>query len=98
RFSRDWSSDVCSSDLVQGGIVDHRHRCQALFERRGVDEWLETGARLPPRLGDMVELVFLEIKATNQGPDRAVARVQGNKCSLHQIGRASCRERVQVSV
>src|SRR5690606_39752084 len=54
RFSRDWSSDVCSSDLAR----------QAEVER----------------------------------PQRALARPGHQRVEpRHEIGRASCRERVQIS-
>src|SRR5690606_42109346 len=84
RFSRDWSSDVCSSDLdvdqphrswwftVGGGIdpgeTPHQAAVRELFE--------ETGLRLDP-----AELV---------GP----VIVRSAVFDFLQIGRASCRERV----
>ncbi|NCX61523.1 MAG: hypothetical protein EBW84_02160, partial [Betaproteobacteria bacterium] len=34
---------------------------EAFFQRSRINEGLETRARLTPRLGDMVELVFVEI-------------------------------------
>src|SRR5690625_6748269 len=55
RWPRDWSSDVCSSDLVGYGRHDHRHRT-AMARRGG-------------------------------RPRRAPRR--------NEIGRASCRERVE---
>ena len=38
---------------------------------------------MPPSLGDMVELVFGEVESTHQCLDRAIARVQRQKGSLH---------------
>src|SRR5438445_12715058 len=66
RYWRDWSSDVCSSDL---GI-------HALFEARGLvlQEW------------DKVQTDLLTIRETDAAPP------------LVEIGRASCRERVEIWV
>src|SRR2546422_11285559 len=75
RCSRDWSSDVCSSDLARAGerrrprrgSTNHSHHRQGGRPRGG-----------PSRRG--------------AGHDRAVWR--GGR----EIGRASCRERVEISV
>jgi hypothetical protein len=37
----------------------------------------------PPGLGDVVELVLVEVEAAHHGVDRAVARVQGDEGALH---------------
>src|SRR5690606_40865379 len=65
RFSRDWSSDVCSSDL-HASVVQERGS-------RGQRDW-----RI---FGDPTEAALL-----------VAARKAG------KIGRASCRERVEISV
>src|SRR5690606_41066924 len=77
RFSRDWSSDVCSSDLVAGGVRAEPVGLR-LDRARAV-----AGARLVEghaRDGEACEDVI------------AVDADAG------EIGRASCRERVWVSV
>src|SRR5207245_3515455 len=84
RCYRDWSSDVCSSDLVPLQGADG-----AGVERRLVREPAEGGDELRPQLrlagGDLLRRLQLL--------DRGLAGVE-----VLQIGRASCRERVWSSV
>src|SRR5207302_2653288 len=84
RFSRDWSSDVCSSDLT----ARHRARrsaCHNPFERgsaaKPIDELDGEPCHLPRTRRD----------------ERLDAR-EGGIAALNEIGRASCRERVEVVV
>src|SRR5437762_7463546 len=71
RYIGDWSSDVCSSDLIAGGVtaravaieVADRHVIAGRADQGDVDE----------------------------GPDR------GTVTGQTQIGRASCRERVEIT-
>src|SRR5690606_41123331 len=83
RFSRDWSSDVCSSDLsgaagtagARSGIrqfLQGDAQFPALFFRHAVDEQ------------DAVQMVDLVLDAAGE----QVLRVDLDR----QIGRASCRE------
>ena len=69
-------------------VVHHRSRGEAFFQRGGIDEGLEAGTRLAPCLGDVVELVFAEVKTAHQRLDGAVARVHGDKGAFHlgQLG------------
>src|SRR5437868_13656037 len=74
RSKRDWSSDVCSSDLF---LVEARQRA------------------LPPGEG------FGQLRAAIEPIRRAlIAFPLGSVIPDHlqQIGRASCRERVEISV
>src|SRR5437879_13910530 len=66
RYIGDWSSDVCSSDLVTG--TPRRTRRRSVPSPRNV---VTTDERLPP----------------------SAANARSSK-----IGRASCRERVEISV
>src|SRR5690625_8038090 len=72
RWPRDWSSDVCSSDL-QGEVVPAARRAQpAVVEEPGGHHLQRRGGgagRCSHPLGDVA----------------------------HEIGRASCRERVEIS-
>src|SRR4051794_41828145 len=70
RWTGDWSSDVCSSDLVSlpGSTFD--------YTREGA-----------PRQGD---------RAADASPRQARARTAA--AAAQEIGRASCRERVEISV
>src|SRR5690606_39732315 len=74
RFSRDWSSDVCSSDLPQ-----------AYRKRVGYPDTILCISRRTPR-----------ISCSNEGLGRCS---EGRRTLMllfhsHEIGRASCRERV----
>src|SRR2546429_3467206 len=78
RCSRDWSSDVCSSDLIRYFIHFH-------------------GKRHPAEMGAAEVTAFLSWLAT----ERNVATATQNQALSallflykHEIGRASCRERV----
>src|SRR5690606_39605803 len=75
RFSRDWSSDVCSSDLaVREASVQRR---VYLFGQLAADA-VDTAQILDGGRAHAVE--------TAEGLDQAA-----------EIGRASCRERVEIS-
>src|SRR5207249_8997274 len=82
RSKRDWSSDVCSSDLASpadSGLVGGRRAA---------------GARLPPTnplsAGDAVA------PGGRHRPRGSGARCDGTRRAWIEIGRASCRERGQV--
>src|SRR5436309_11266272 len=85
RFSHDWSSDVCSSDLVV------RHRLLDVNVLAGL-AGPDRGQRVP-MVGrgdaDDVDLLVLEDPAQVG----LAARLDALRL-LMQIGRASCRERV----
>src|SRR5690606_39439858 len=91
RFSRDWSSDVCSSDLVVRGRSFDQHHPPA---GAGGRICLRRGWFLPVFV--FFERVALEIPRrkwlhTGQRPRRLPH-------SAGEIGRASCRERAWVTV
>src|SRR3712207_7202578 len=78
RYWRDWSSDVCSSDLL--GLVAHVH------EHFGVRD-LKDASLDDLALGDVREGALVDLlHAHRLEVDVREAR--------RQIGRASCRERV----
>src|SRR5690554_7320692 len=76
RCGRDWSSDVCSSDLLESilSILDT------------TSETLEVNRRLEQKSEELAR-ASEELRAANE-------RLR----ELDQIGRASCRERVEISV
>src|SRR3712207_7554010 len=95
RYWRDWSSDVCSSDLFGPGAAAEYEEAERLLNLVGV----EVNARVP--LGATVEglrrlprawgnvLLYREVGETatlHLQDEHGVGRVK--------IGRASCRERV----
>src|SRR5687768_18327689 len=85
RCSRDWSSDVCSSDLE--AAIDQVRQNQARPEPAGEAGLPEDGMALcKVELVHAGAVVFTR-DGLRLGPQTAV-----------QIGRASCRERVSISV
>src|SRR5690606_40368600 len=93
RFSRDWSSDVCSSDLaglaalplllsIPGIVWEPLHR--PLIELRLGSFALEIGAVL------LVGLALAVLAAVD-------AFTLPKRSTFSEIGRASCRERVYVA-
>src|SRR5690606_40811497 len=97
RFSRDWSSDVCSSDL---GSWRFRRSCVSrAHSRRGC------GSMVPGRVAPSRNLVKLDlfIDALERGAlggglqPRMGEQIRG-LWIIDQIGRASCREREEISM
>src|SRR5690606_40637121 len=84
RFSRDWSSDVCSSDLFINKLA---YSLRFPLTRWHLAEFDD------PRRGDIV--VFISPHDGKRLVKRVVG-VAGDTVELrnNQIGRASCRERV----
>src|SRR5690606_39493731 len=86
RYGRDWSSDVCSSDLINA-ITDLRNEEDMREEGREKDKLLEKGMLLgdlhglPMTVKDSFNVIGL--KTSNGHP------------LYRKIGRASCRERVE---
>src|SRR5207253_4613786 len=90
RWPRDWSSDVCSSDLVRG------HGYSLMWQEGKSEERIEWGPGsvfVPPEMwfhqhfnGSAEPVFFLAI---GWGSDKPKAG---------EIGRASCRERGEKSV
>src|SRR5690606_39624761 len=82
RFSRDWSSDVCSSDLV---VIRKFRSCSG-------GHHLATGNR-PPSQGAVAGAHFQHRR--QRRAQTAGGRVHAARA---EIGRASCRERGEVRV
>src|SRR5690606_39796684 len=94
RFSRDWSSDVCSSDLRFERDNDPLVRStRALLARIVPDAPLH--ARLLNTLSMLEHLGSHKIMATQHSPviDQPTLR----HVAEEEIGRASCREREENS-
>src|SRR5206468_6438951 len=91
RSDRDWSSDVCSSDLHE---VVYDNDPDLHFARGGAIEALEQAkregkVRFVGFTGHKDPAIHLKTLAHNYPFDT---------CQMPQIGRASCRERVYISV
>src|SRR5690606_40344605 len=84
RFSRDWSSDVCSSDLIfDEPLADVS---QAMFFPSKILDYLVAGKKM------------FAITSTGSEVDLTFKKHGWESFSHNQIGRASCRERVEFSV
>src|SRR5690606_40092429 len=89
RFSRDWSSDVCSSDLVE------RHAGPAPVVDLGAQR--DIGFGIAVVIDTLLEVVGGQSLAG--APASGILPAHGLILHIHagdrpQIGRASCRERV----
>src|SRR5947209_16825059 len=98
RYWRDWSSDVCSSDLgrLEDQPQDHAYRHQRQQDARRLDPGAleqRQGRRLLALLpGPEQCLGGLAVGVVGQG------RGTGLPVDQPEIGRASCRERVEILV
>src|SRR5690606_39278637 len=77
RFSRDWSSDVCSSDLAPA-VMRATCACKIVFASS--------------------ELAHGDAAGQNLECGSPLSIVRQGRVGVHKIGRASCRERVWISV
>src|SRR5207253_5509815 len=93
-WPRDWSSDVCSSDLSQQektlGTID-------LSARIAVFDFKKIGHYLPQRTSDQLRNWLTGALEGGRAEDVTVT-IKGDLADFpfrkeHQIGRASCRER-----
>src|SRR5207253_8334955 len=95
RWPRDWSSDVCSSDL---GVRSRNSHAAASPSPIGI-EGLRVIARRAGREAERNTLVeVLERVGWNRAAASRILKI-GYKTLLNkmsQIGRASCRERVEM--
>src|SRR5690606_39533131 len=83
RFSRDWSSDVCSSDLTDGLAMSSRNRRLSETERQKA-----------PILYQTLQQIATDLP---KGNSEAILKhhTQALIKQGFKIGRASCRERMQ---
>src|SRR5207247_6412936 len=95
RSTRDWSSDVCSSDLVRYGITQVPGG-RGLLPNLTVDENLRMGAYPIRRDKRAVKAGFERVYTTF--PRLAERRKQLAGLLSGEIGRASCRERGEMAV
>src|SRR5207249_5575560 len=89
RSKRDWSSDVCSSDLAELCPLDGRARIQK-------DPGVPVSLRFPPP-----PVRFPESRAFRPLSQRVsweTSPPPSRQVLPREIGRASCRERVCISV
>src|SRR5699024_11809445 len=88
RSKRDWSSDVCSSDLPR----DTKHI-------KKIDLFFKMQANLQQQIVKRLNLFSNDLHSKSESVVRdQQADQNSNNLWLKQIGRASCRERVQTKV
>src|SRR5690606_39940152 len=88
RFSRDWSSDVCSSDL----LLSLEGRALRAFRRQAQMVFQDPFASLNPRLSAGYQLAEpLRVHGLVSGRSGEEARAKTAALLESEIGRASCR-------
>src|SRR5690606_40631065 len=95
RFSRDWSSDVCSSDLSFGVITP----LIGFGSIAAVNAGFAVGAFLATGFGQLLlagGAAALRMLLRGGGPQQQAPNIEAAKVNV-QIGRASCRGRVQTT-
>src|SRR5690606_40729454 len=96
RFSRDWSSDVCSSDLKSSMVVIGAYNT-FVAEERGIDFGM-AGIPRPDGYPIRTPLTLgwgYGIPVNADHPQEAWLLLKF--LTLDEIGRASCRERVWIA-
>src|SRR5690606_40443977 len=88
RFSRDWSSDVCSSDLEL-----FKRTVQTGFDEETGDPVFETEESTPVALPYIVVIVDEMADLMMVAGKEIEACIQRLAQMAREIGRASCRER-----
>src|SRR5207249_5737533 len=92
RSKRDWSSDVCSSDLYRRRTARREDRVAGVF--RG-DVVLPAGKVLETaRYRAAFEREFGQAGIDGWAGGRDEANIARRRAAITEIGRASCRERV----
>src|SRR5690606_39522029 len=94
RFSRDWSSDVCSSDLGRIGVWGE---AKGTYKKNGRPA-LASSARLAMYSTDFLVSVGSTSAASNSGAVGPCRVLPGSRPCIIEIGRATCRERVESRV
>src|SRR5207253_7994862 len=96
RWPRDWSSDVCSSDLITNFKIDARIKPVKELEAKAT---LSVTARQRTRRVLFFELSrFLRVsEVLADGKPVEFIHNQAVEGSHLEIGRASCRERVETA-
>src|SRR5690606_40520435 len=94
RFSRDWSSDVCSSDLHHSSLTRIRQQWGEERFRKSSKRTVEACFEAKIATAEVVHIDASLIRA-NVSWESFVERHAQRK---REIGRASCRERRKMSV
>src|SRR5690606_40850715 len=93
RFSRDWSSDVCSSDLNEAVIAELQQQAHDKFS---LQEWLPDAAKRVAQLSMVSHPSKFSHPSAKTSSVIAQAKYKADGYwRSGQIGRASRRERVK---
>src|SRR5690606_40136525 len=84
RFSRDWSSDVCSSDLAVFSAKEG-------VEPQSETVWRQADKYNVPRIAYVNKMDIIGADFLN-----AISTMRDRLGANAEIGRASCRERVEI--
>src|SRR5690625_7117488 len=91
RWPRDWSSDVCSSDLMLESLIQEVRESASPVRAAAA-------ARAFVALVTVHHEKDAEILAPALAADSEIEFAEGLQNLADKIGRASCRERVEISV
>src|SRR5207247_4031244 len=94
RSTRDWSSDVCSSDLAPALLLLFLYVAPSVNDITRVPAMIDGAACIP--ISSLAPSIPVPIAQTPTSGSLIGRR--GSVAFLVEIGRASCRERVEVSV
>src|SRR5690606_39726136 len=95
RFSRDWSSDVCSSDLEYVGRFEASNKVEV---RARVGGFLKEVNFKDGQYVEKGQLLFvIDPEPFQIILDQSRANYAQVKALFKKIGRASCRERVKIT-
>src|SRR5207249_5153001 len=91
RSKRDWSSDVCSSDLIV-------RRGKVYYAKFARGKAMFLAPRMIPYFHAVWGMRRSEEKRRLSRNARAILNVLRKEWEMSKIGRASCRERVRIGV
>src|SRR5205807_4661806 len=97
RLQGDWSSDVCSSDLDDNGQLITGELTDYALPRAHLMPWIESHHTCTPSPVNPLGVKGVG-EAGTIGCSPAVVSSAVDALSPLEIGRASCRERVEIAV
>src|SRR5690625_7234415 len=89
RWPRDWSSDVCSSDLLGGEALQGQTQVGKVSREKLKNQGPEAGK------DHLIGLATARSEGTEESAVEAVSAAIDGFAETAEIGRASCRERVE---
>src|SRR5690606_39739058 len=96
RFSRDWSSDVCSSDLNKHIRFTGSKQAETELLLFFCEKMKKSGIRMDNSV-QLSNLYFQQLRKIEKAIEAQHEDLQYDYRKKLEIGRASCRERVEVT-